>query len=195
MTDAPKVAKWPGWEDLDKRFEPYAIQLGWLAYSWNSLHDQLGHLFWVLTGLKNGKIPLAIWNAVKSDRAQRDIVRATAKEALQNNQTVYDEIKWILDRADVFEEHRNNALHTPLTFTIDSDGPQLSSKWLSGHQRAMKLKDKDLLNEFAWYGRSANTLAKYAQRISVHLMDSSQFAMPERPQMPVLGKDQLKNHP
>jgi hypothetical protein len=68
---------------------------------------------------------------------------------------------------------------------IDSEGPHLSSKWLSGHQRALKLKDKDLLNEFAWYGRSANTLSIYVQRISMHLMDRSKFAMPARPQMPV----------
>jgi hypothetical protein len=112
MTDTPKMVTFPGWEDLDQRFEPYAIQLGWLAYSWNSLHDRLGQLFWVLTGLQNGKIPLAIWNAVKNDRAQREIVRATATVSLQSNPAVHDEIKWILDRADVFEEHRNNALHT-----------------------------------------------------------------------------------
>jgi hypothetical protein len=184
MTEEPRIVKWPGWEELDKRFEPYAIQLGWLAYSWNSLHDRLGQLFWILTGLQNGKIPLAIWNAVKNDRTQREIVRATAKEALTGTPSAYDAIKWILDRADVFEEHRNNALHSPLTFMIDADGPQLSSKWLSGNPRAMKLKDKDLLNEFAWYGRSANKLAVYVQRISLHLKDPAQFPMPERPTMP-----------
>jgi hypothetical protein len=184
MTDEPNIVKWPGWEELDQRFEPYAAQLGWLTYSWNSLHDRLGQLFWILTGLQNGKIPLAIWNAVKNDRSQRDIVRATTREALVANQSVYEEIKWVLDRADVFEEHRNNALHSPLTFMIGEDGPQLSSKWLSGNQRAMKLKDKDLLNEFAWYGRSANALAIYVQRISLHLKDPAQFPMPERPKLP-----------
>ena len=134
--------------------------------------------------MQNGRIPLAIWNAVKNDRSQRDIVRATAREALATNQLVFEEIKWVLDRANEFEEHRNNSLHSPLTFMIDSDGPQLSSKWLSGHRRAMKLKGKDLLNEFTWYGRSANTLAIYVQRISYHLKDPAQFPMPERPKIP-----------
>jgi hypothetical protein len=32
MTDEPNIVKWPGWEELDKRFEPYALQIGWLAY-------------------------------------------------------------------------------------------------------------------------------------------------------------------
>jgi hypothetical protein len=70
---------------------------------------------------------------------------------------------------------------------IDADGPQLSSKWLSGNQRAMKLKDKDLLAEFAWYGRSANALAIYVQRISIHLKDPAQFPLPERPTIPARG--------
>lgn len=185
MSDEPNIVKWPGWEELDKRFEPYALQLGWLAYSWNALHDKLGQLFWTLTGLDNGKIPLAIWNAVKNDRTQRELVRATAKET--TGPEVFSEIKWVLDRADEFEEHRNNALHSPLTFMIDADGPQLASKWLSGNQRAMKLKGKDLLTEFAWYGRSANALGIYVQRINMHLKGGVQFPMPERPKMPTRG--------
>lgn len=187
MADEPNIAKFPGWEELDRRFEPYALQLGWLAYSWNNLHDRLGQLFWILTGLQNGSVPLAIWNAVKNDRTQREMVRATAAVTLASDLVVFDEIKWVLDRADTFEEHRNNALHSPLTFMIDADGPQLSSKWLSGNPRAVKLKDKDLLNEFAWYGRSANTLAIYVQRISIHLKDPAQFPLSERPTLPTKG--------
>lgn len=144
-----------------------------------------GTCFGRLPAYKTAKFHSLSGMLSKTIEPKRDIVRATAAEALQSDQALYNEIKWILDRADVFEEHRNNALHTPLTFMIDHEGPHLSSKWLSGHQRALKLKDKDLLNEFAWYGRSAYTLSIYAQRIGMHLMDPSKFMIPERPQMPV----------
>jgi hypothetical protein len=43
MSDEIKVlGSITSWDALDKRFEPYAVQLGWLAYSWNKLHERLG---------------------------------------------------------------------------------------------------------------------------------------------------------
>ncbi|MGC2776353.1 MAG: hypothetical protein WA418_12060 [Bradyrhizobium sp.] len=186
MADEPRFVKWPGWEDLDKRFEPYAIQLGWLVYSWNALHENLGGLFWVLTGLQNGKIPQAIWYSVTNDRTQRDMVKAVASVVLADGKQKED-ILWVLSKAQSFEERRNNALHNPFTFMIDAEGPRLSSKWFQGHARAEKLKDKDLLQEFQWYGRSANTLAIFTRRMSVSLRDPTQFSWPERPELPTLG--------
>jgi hypothetical protein len=188
MSDEPKIVKWPGWDELDNRFEPYAVQLGWLAYSWNSLHDRLGNLFWALIDIKNGRIPLSIWNAVKNDRTQRDMLAALAKETLPADSKVLEEINWVLNRAESFEERRNNALHSPLTFIIDTSGPQLSSKWTSGNQRAVKLKDKDLLKEFEWYGRSANTLAVHVSRITLHIRAPNIQPELQRPEMPTLGQ-------
>ena len=73
------------------------------------------------------------------------------------------------------------------TFMINEKGPQLSSKWLSGHSRAKRLKDKDLLKEFTWYGRTANKLAVLARRMDVSLRSPSQFPLPGRPKLPGLG--------
>jgi hypothetical protein len=186
MADEPTIVRMPAWEELDKRFEPYAIQLGWLAYAWNSLHDNLGGLFWTLTGMQNGKIPLAIWNAVQNDRSQREMVKALAEVALSDKPKQKGEILWVLERATAFEERRNNAMHTPFTFMIDAEGPQLTSKWISGHARAQKLKDKDLLKEFEWCGRTANALAIYTRQMNVSLRDSKVMPWPNRPHLPTL---------
>jgi hypothetical protein len=184
----PRIVRRPDWKELDKRFEPYAIQLGWLAYSWNSLHERLGNLFWTLTGLQDGRIPIAIWNAIENDRAQREMVRAIAEVALTPDNKAKREILWVLGKAQSFEDKRNDALHTPLTFMIDADGPRLSSKWFSGHRSATKLKDKDLLEEFKWYGRTANVLSQYVWHISYHLRDPSKVPLPHRPELPALGQ-------
>src|ERR1700730_6352520 len=97
MTAPPRVIKAPNWEELDKRFEPYAIQLGWLAYSWNELHDRLRNLFWTLTGMQDGRIPLAIWNAIQNDRAQREMVRALVGVIFLDKEAERNEILWVMD--------------------------------------------------------------------------------------------------
>jgi hypothetical protein len=188
MTQPPRITRTPTWEDLDKRFEPYALQLGWLAYSWNSLHDKLGRLFWVLTGIKDGRIPLAIWNAVQNDRTQREMVRALAETVLADRKREWEDISWMLGKAQELEDRRNDALHSPLTFIVDPDGTTLSSNWPSGNRRAMKLKDKDLLKEFEWYGLTANVLAKYAWRVSYSLRAPEQMPWPDKPELPRLER-------
>ncbi|SRR6266849_7123036 len=148
MANRPKIVTFPGWDDLDKRFEPYAVQLGWIAYSWNALHDALGSLFWALTGSQNGNVPLAIWNSIPNDRTQRGVLRAVAQTVLAGKETELRAVLWLLAAADKFEDKRNDALHTPFTFQIDPNDTRLVSKSYSGHKRALKLKDKELLPEF-----------------------------------------------
>jgi hypothetical protein len=170
--------------DLDKRFEPYAVQLGWIAHSWNALHDALGSLFWTLTGSQNGNVPLAIWNSIPNDRTQRGVLRAVAQTVLADKETELQAVLWLLAAADKFEDKRNDALHTPFTFQIDPNDTRLVSKSYSGHKRALKLKNKELLPEFEWYGRSVHILARYAMSIRFALGDPANFAWPTKPKMP-----------
>jgi hypothetical protein len=184
MTDNPKIVTFPGWDELDKRFEPYAIQLGWIAYSWNALHDSLGNIFWTLTAIRTGDVPLAIWNAVPNDRTQRGILRAVADVTLREKPQVQKALHWLLAEADKFEDRRNDALHTPFTFNIGPQDSTLVSNSYKGHKRALKLKDKDLLDEFTWYGQSINMLTRYARSINFSLADPTNFAWPADPVMP-----------
>ncbi len=64
-----------------KVFKPLAIELGWLTFEWNRLHELLGEVFacvmaedpvhstFVATGL-------AAWHALTNERSQRDMLRA-----------------------------------------------------------------------------------------------------------------------
>ncbi|WKA26365.1 hypothetical protein [Bradyrhizobium roseum] len=186
MSDEVKVmASIPSWDALDKRFEPYAIQLGWLAYSWNKLHERLSDIFWALTGIQNGYIPAAIWNAVKNDRTQREMLKGLASATLTDRKDLLEEILWVLKQADKFEDKRNDALHSPLIFMIEKDGPRLSSSHHMGNPRALKLKDKDLLNEFKWYGETANVLASYLPTLTRCIRSPNHPF--ERPTLPALG--------
>jgi hypothetical protein len=181
MTD--KIVTFDGWEDLDRRFEPYAVQLGWIAYSWNALHEALGSVFWTLTGIQNGNIPLAIWHSIPNDRTQRGMLRAVASTVLTKKAEL-DALLWLLTETDKFEDRRNDALHTPFTFEISTSPPRLVSKSYTGHKRASKLKDKNLLLEFEWYAKSVSLLARYAMSLRYALGDPINFAWPKLPEMP-----------
>jgi len=80
--DAPSSAepnivkvKWPTLEEATAAFEEYALAVGKVAYAWNYLHERLGELFVVVSGAKQS-VALAIWYSTKSDRTQRDMLRA-----------------------------------------------------------------------------------------------------------------------
>ena len=66
-----------------------------------------------------------------------------------------------------------------------SSVPKLSSRWFQGHKRADKMKEKDLLQEFTWYGQTAHVLAKYAAHLSYALRDEK-HTWPTRPTLPSL---------
>jgi hypothetical protein len=112
----------------DKAFQPLAIALGQLALCWNDLHQSLGLVFCsVMGGGYIGQF-LAIWNALKADRAQREILIAAIKNEatpVQQGQTdayrkqILEDVKWLCGKVDAMEDTRNDALHVPFWGTRD----------------------------------------------------------------------------
>jgi hypothetical protein len=105
----------------------------------------------------------AIWNMIKSDRTQRDVLSAAAAANALNggSQNLADEIKWICQQADKLEEVRNNALHSPLWGTPGRTPTIVGPVTGLGHVRANKFAGKDLLSEFRWCRDGATTLRDY----------------------------------
>jgi hypothetical protein len=184
----PNIIRPPGQEQLQRKFKPYAVELGLLVYSWNRLQDKLLSLFWAVLGTPSASVPQAIWHAILSDRAQRQMLLAASRVAPLRNERARADIKWIIDHVERFEDKRNDAIHSPLTFMTDHTGTALASAWISGNPRAKKLRDKNLLNEFRWYSETAAVLGSFAQRIyfrlKIETLDEEPW--PERPQLPQL---------
>jgi hypothetical protein len=103
---------------------------------------------------------LAVWYALKIDRAQRDILLAAAKSSgLQNAPnaptTIIADIEWIYKRAEVVEDVRNNAIHSPLMgVEYDNEPIEISPRPAAvaqGNVRAPRLAGiQELLAEFKW---------------------------------------------
>ena len=177
-------------------FRPYALALGQLALSWNDLHLSLAMLFCTVMGGGFVNPPLAIWNALKSDRSQRDILLAAAKAALMNggSQKFAEEIEWICKRADVLEDSRNDALHSPLWGTPrGTAAPVVSPAVGLGHLRANKLLGKNLLAEFRWCRECSAMLRDYATELDFAVCRGRPLA--NRPKLPARVSQGAKSSP
>ena len=162
-------------------FQPYAKALGEVALAWNDFNMVLSSVFGTVLKIPNLMVGDAIWHSLKSDRAQRDILRAVINlEVLGHDipKNIRCEFKWVLDKADSLEEARNNALHSPLL----SDQGSVFAWHQLGHQRAKKLADKDLLKEFGWLYDTAIILRQYVELLEDALRHSE--PLPKRPLLP-----------
>ena len=177
----------PSQKQLEDYFIPYATELGYLVYSWNRLQLRLTDLFWDAIGTRTPEVPRAIWYTITVDRAQRQMLLAAAMVAQFKNPRARDDIKWIIDHAEKFEDKRNNAIHSPFTLMTSASGTTLAAADYTGHPRAKKLKDKELLSEFRWCAETAAILANFAARIHTCLTQPN-VEWPERPQLPQLQK-------
>ena len=99
-------------------FELHALAIGRLALAWNDLHERLAEMFWALLGGAHPDRPMSVWNSANFDRARREMLKAAAltygPRGKDDSTKFADDIKWLLDRTDEFENIRNDAVHSPL---------------------------------------------------------------------------------
>jgi hypothetical protein len=171
----------------DKAFIPSAIALGQLALAWNGLHEVLSLLFCNVMGGGPVNQYLAIWQVLKVDRAKREILLAALKTHMRGAFPVdfESDIEWLCDRADVLEDVRNDALHSPLWAQERGPGNTTVKPWVGlGHVRAQKLLNRNLLAEFRWCRDAAILLADFAYEVDRSLSDHMR-PWPKRPDWPI----------
>ena len=186
-----------------KEFRPYVAALGQLALAWNDLQESLAGVFW--TTMMNGPPragdivdhrPLRIWHAIRSDRSQKEMLRAVISTHYQidwNRPKFTDDVRWLLGVADNLENARNDAIHSPL-FYVDRSlyGSAFPGKtiapaaWLSNPRAVSLAKRADLLAEFRYCRDTAVTLSDFAREMDSALINPRR-PWPGRPQLPNRG--------
>lgn len=178
----------PTTRELNKAVRLYALELARLTIEWNHLHENLANLFWRSTGITNGAIPLAIWHSIRSDLAQRQVLRAAAQQMYAHNKQAKDEIEWVLDTIDnKLSNRRNDAIHAPIIF---EGGPHETTPVIPSHTmnpRALSLKGKVIMKELVWYRDMARCLRLYARELHRALKPNTLKPWPTRPLLPTLG--------
>jgi hypothetical protein len=196
INDPPvqRLAKIPGRpsaSQLRRAFRPYAISLGELALSWNSLHNNLAKLFELVVKSPSRRMGVSIWYSSDSDFAQRRMLRAAVQVAAQLTAEQRKDICWALARIDDALRHsRNDAIHAPLAFIQSlndmsiklvpdmGDHPRARSLWT----RAQEFKD---LNDLYKETRTlADALDDYVADIFLAIINPSEKSWPVRPKLP-----------
>lgn len=184
-------------------FRPYVIALGQLALAWNELQASFSDLFALLNltgppqeGDAFSRTPHNIWNAIRSDRTQREILRSLLTDDLPakwNRPKIIECIEEALKHGDSIEIARNDALHSPLIYWESPIIKGWKEKvapvhWL-GHPRAkalMQRSNPSMLGEIRLYRDRAIALSDHVREITQALTNPpmpwpNKLRLPSRP--------------
>lgn len=192
-----KRKAWIGYPPTHKSFNPYTRTIGQAALAWNGLHEAFRELFCVLMQGVDTPQSASVFYSLRSDRSQRQMIKAAAKSAFETGELPKDEselIGWLLKEADKLAEARDDIVHAPLISSISPDNVYPFAQF--GHPRAKNLSGKDLLTEFRWCRDTAITLADFCIKTALTISyGREQFPLPETPSLPNRGQKNSRQHP
>jgi len=175
-------------------FEPYAMEIGFLAREWNDMQERMCGLFCITTRLQIDGAGSAIWYSVQKDISQRKMLKVAAEVVFEKHADLLTELAWLISEADKVGYRRDDAIHAPLSMVI-GDPLHFTARYFHGNPKAVKLKGKDLLAEFRWYRGCASSLGRYASQLGNYVavwrdqpVGAPLPPLPGRPVLPTLGQ-------
>ncbi len=168
-----------------RKFRPYALAIGEATLSWNDLHEELGMLFWTISGGGFGNLPLGIWHSITSDRVKRDILMAAARASLnqsvEREKKAFQEVKWVVDEVKKLAEDRNIATHAPLSSTPTTRDVFPEAGF--GNRLAQKLDGRNVLAKYRRLRDTAILLRDYCGQLG-DAIARARPSLPARPKLP-----------
>jgi len=96
---------------MDDLADQHAAMLGHVSIAWNDVHWMLYRIFDVLSGMSTDQSK-AVFFALKTDSAQRDIIQALAKVSLRPHPELLTQFLEMMKRIGRVAGVRNAAIHT-----------------------------------------------------------------------------------
>jgi hypothetical protein len=161
--------------------DSHAMTLGRVVCAWNNLHENLGHLFSAVIEGALSDPALAAWHSHQSDRAQRTMLKDTAKAALATRPDILKEIEWLLNQANNLAQNRNDAIHATyaLLYRDDQEDTMIAHDQY-GNKRSKSLVEKNLIEEFESYRVKIEALSKFCNGLFACVVDPC-IPLPEKP--------------
>lgn len=160
-------------------FDNLARELGRVTLAWNDLHVSLSGLFATILRIPNRLTPGAIWDAIKVDRTQREILTSLSQtNALGHrlpDRTKAD-IKFLMAEVGTLQEYRNNLIHSPFMLS----GSNVIAYHGGTHVRALSLSRRDLIKECASVYASVMIFRNFASELEQAIQDH-RSTWPQRP--------------
>jgi len=186
-------------------YERHVAAVGEVVFHWNLLHERLGELFGIAADT-SPHVGMAIWYALQSDVAQREILLA-ALRASETDEARWKlrpqapgDIRWVLKHInEKLRDQRNDAIHAPceeaLAIFERPDGSkfpafEVGPSFYLGNPRATKLSQKDLVPEFLWYAETGQVLTRFCTEMLAALKFGGSAPWPDKPTLPQLRPSQ-----
>jgi hypothetical protein len=170
-----------------RQFKPFAEEIGWITYEWNRLQESLAELF--ADAMGDEAISLKVWHTVRSDLTQREMLKAAAAHRMSTvtleRQSVWKEVRWLVNEATNLSHKRNDAIHVPFVFVTHADKIEVLPLYFLGNPKAKRLASKEPLEEFKWYRESLAVLADYAMTLH-YAVAFTDYPLSRRPALPNL---------
>lgn len=125
----------------------YAKLVGEVTWASNALQNTLSRIFTQLIEPGSHTVGLAIWNSVKTDSAQRDMVKAAAQGRAALHQLgskgLKNRIIWLCDETSRISAFRNDAVHTPMNLMLTAKKKWRPSPSPAGHDARVRRLDHE----------------------------------------------------
>ncbi len=211
--DSPHVAR---------AIRRHAVLLGEITYHWNALHSNLQMILAALLGEAQSDgsysltLGLGIWQALKSDDAQRSVLRVAIQSKLAANKRLVESALWLIDQTGRLAAYRNDVTHVPFTLVgtaekiafvpdrLFSDKNRLARLTSTGHTALFRALRGDLTQlgnyaTFIWIAAlTPSALIPLPRRLrlqSPRLVERGQQKSQTRPQSLAKPKRQRRASP
>ena len=112
--------------EADKTYRELEATVGAAMLAYNDLAHEIFLIFRTLTKMTHGRAEIVFFS-IKSDKQQRDLVRALAKVELASEEALLDGLKKALDAVESIAKIRNDAAHSIWGYEFSEEGENLSS--------------------------------------------------------------------
>lgn len=187
---------------MERAFRPLAVELGWIVFEWNRLHESMGELFADLLFPLDRDVAFAIWHSNPNDRAQRRLLGHTLDAIKEISfPSLRQDIKWLLGELDDEANRRDDAIHAPLIFVNHAaDGGfdvhiEPSDQTYSPRALGLLKRSHPPLQQFMWYRDHLAKLASFAGHLHSAIIFSDRdppFPWPDKPALPPVGQYQSR---
>jgi hypothetical protein len=198
------MAKLPSDEEINVyavTLDTYCTALGKVAHAWNHMQEELGKLFCLLCDM-NLSLGMTIWHSLRSDLAQRQMLRAVVEFRgsddgwVELHPEAKETIVALVNGINEFSNKRNAAIHAPCRPVLGGDDLEIIAVSFFGNPNAQKLDEQvlnghDILVQFDWFERTAEAYRDHIMDVEAALTEP-RLPWPGKRRMPHLGE---KNNP
>jgi hypothetical protein len=98
-----------------------------------------------------------------------------------------EDLEWVLGKANIVEDVRDDALHSPLSLVKNTNMVEVLPAIGLGSPRAIRLTTKHILSEYRWCRDMSITLRQFISEID-DFCSGSEKPWPDRPKLPSRGQ-------